>query len=88
MKSAKRGKSTSAVEVQGASRFGVWLYVSGAEFFLPYEEYPWFKDATLAETMNVRLINGNHLEWPDLDVDLELESLQSPEKYPLKYKKQ
>jgi hypothetical protein len=87
MKSAKHGKSTSPVEVQGISKFGVWLFVQGEEYFLSHEEYPWFKNARVSEVMNVRLINGNHLEWPDLDVDLELESLVHPEKYPLKYSK-
>jgi hypothetical protein len=87
MKSVKRGKNISEVEVQGISKFGVWLYVLGNEYFLPYEEYPWFKDARISEVMNVRLINANHLEWPKLDVDLELESLEKPEKYPLKFAK-
>lgn len=87
MKSVKRGKSTSEVEVQGVSQFGVWLFVVTEELFLSYEEYPWFKDATIAEVMNVRLINEDHLEWPDLDVDIELASLKSPEKYPLKFRR-
>lgn len=86
MKSAKRGKNTSEVEVQGVSKFGVWLFVQEKEYFLSYEDYPWFKDATISQVMNVRLIHEDHLEWPDLDVDLELESLKSPDNYPLKYR--
>ena len=86
MKSAKHGKNTSEVEVQGVSGFGVWIFVHEKEYFLPYKEFPWFKDAKIAEIMNVRIINRGHLEWPDLDVDLELESLENPEKYPLKYR--
>jgi hypothetical protein len=87
MKYAKRGKNISEVEIQGISKFGVWLYVKGNEYFLPYEEYPWFIDARVSDVMNVRLINANHLEWPELDVDLELESLETPGKYPLKFTK-
>jgi Protein of unknown function (DUF2442) len=87
MKSAKRGKNISEVEVQGISKFGVWLYAKGNEYFLCYDEYPWFKNARVSEVMNVRLINANHLEWPELDVDLELESLETPQKYPLKFTK-
>jgi hypothetical protein len=87
MKSAKRGKNISEIEVQGISKFGVWLFVLGTEYFLSYEEYPWFKEARISEVMNVRLINENHIEWPELDVDLELESLENPEKYPLKFAK-
>ena len=86
MKSAKRGKSISNVEVQNISQFGVWLFVGGKEYFLNYDEYPWFKKANVSAILNVRLVNANHLEWPDLDVELELESLEQPEKYPLKYR--
>jgi Protein of unknown function (DUF2442) len=85
MKSAKLGKSTSPVEVQGISQFGVWLYVQGTEYFLSHKEFPWFEKARVSEIMNVKLINGDHLEWPDLDVDLELDSLEHPEEFPLKY---
>ena len=84
MKSAKRGKSISEVEIQGISKSGVWIYIKGEEFLLTYDEYPWFKNAKVSEIMNVSLINGDHLEWPDLDVDLEVDALKQPEKYPLK----
>ena len=83
-KSAKRGKTTLEVEVQGISKFGIWLFVKGEEYLLTYEEYPWFKSAKVSEVMNVKHINEDHLEWPDLGVDLEIESLENPEKYPLK----
>jgi len=32
------------------------------------------------------LLHGFHLYWPDLDVDLEIDNLENPEKYPLKDK--
>ena len=86
MKSVKRGKNISEVEVQGISKAGVWLYVKGEEFLLTYEEYPWFQDAKVSQVMNVELLNEDHLSWPDLDVDLEIESLKSPSRYPLKAK--
>lgn len=47
---------------------------------------PWFKEAKLAAIYNLKLLHGTHLHWPDLDVDLELDSLQQPGKYPLVYK--
>ncbi|MBI4358666.1 MAG: DUF2442 domain-containing protein [Candidatus Omnitrophica bacterium] len=86
MKSLARGKSTSKAEVQNISENGVWLYVSGKEFFLPYEQYPWFKNATVSQICRLRFLRGGHLHWPDLDVDLELESLEHPERYPLVYR--
>ena len=55
-------------------------------FFLPFEEYPWFETASVGQVHNVELEHGCHLRWPDLDVDLELESLLHPAKYPLTYR--
>ena len=86
MKSPAPGKNISAVEVESISRNGLWLLIKGREYFLPHEDHPWFRNARLAEVYNVQLSRGEHLRWPDLDVDLELESLRQPEKYPLTYR--
>jgi hypothetical protein len=85
MKSKVRGKNTSQVEVSNIDVHGFWLYVEDKEYFLPFEEYPWFKNAKVKEILNVKLLHGCHLYWPDLDVDLELSCITSPDKYPLKY---
>ncbi len=86
MKSKTRGKNTSDVEVSNISPHGFWLYVKGNEYFLPYDEYPWFKEAKVKQILNVKLLHGFHLYWPDLDVDLEIECLVDTQNYPLKYK--
>jgi hypothetical protein len=86
MKLSALGKSTSQVEIQEISKHGIWIYVKGREYFLSYKDYPWFKEAKISEVYNVQLLHGMHLHWPDLDVDLELEALQYPEKYPLSYR--
>jgi hypothetical protein len=85
MKSSVHGKRTSAaaVEILNISPHAVWLAVAEREYLLPSESFPWFRDATVAEIGNVELHHGRHLHWPDLDVDLELESLERPELYPL-----
>ncbi len=86
MKSSNAGESTTAaVEVVQVSKHGLWLYVQGEEFFLPFERYPWFERAPLRSVFNVELLHGFHLRWEDLDVDLEVESLRHPEKYPLRF---
>lgn len=53
---------------------------------MPYEHFPWFKQAKVSEIYNVKLLHGHHLRWEQLDIDLELESLEHPERYPLRYK--
>lgn len=85
MKLHKHGMTTSGIEVQAISPQGIWLYIKEREYLLPYKVYPWFKQAKVSEIYNVRLLRGVHLYWPDLDVDLELESLERPEQYPLTY---
>ena len=86
MKSSAIGASTSSnVEIANISRHGVWVYVTGNEYFLAFEHFPWFKTATIAQILDVELLHARHLYWRDLDVDLELEALKSPEKYPLVY---
>ena len=86
MRSFALGKNTSTAEVQDISRHGVWLLVGKKEYFLPYKDYPWFSDAKVSEIYNVKLLHKNHLYWPKLDVDLETNSLQNSEQYPLIYK--
>mgnify|MGYP001604272434 CR=1 FL=1 len=83
MRSSVLGIITSKTEVQDISRHGIWLYARGQEFLLPFKEYPWFKDAKVSAVYNVKLLHRSHLYWPDLDVDLDIESLEQPEKYPL-----
>jgi len=73
--------------VLNVSPHGIWILIQDHEYLLPYEQYPWFRDAKVGQIYNVELQHGGHLHWPELDVDLELESLKSPEKYPLVYKK-
>jgi hypothetical protein len=86
MKSKVRGKSTSQIEVSNIDVHGFWLYAEDKEYFLPFEEYPWFKNAKVKEILNVKLLHGCHLYWPNLDVDLELSCIASPDKYPLRYR--
>ena len=83
MRSPRRGKATS-VSVENITPFGIWLFVSEKEYFLSYEDYPYFRDQTLIAIQNVQLLHGYHLYWPELDVDLEIDNLEHPEKYPLR----
>lgn len=86
MKSKTRGKNTSEVEVLNISSRGIWLYVRGREYSLPFEEYPWFQEAKIADIERIELHHGHLLRWPALDIDLDLDSLENPENYPLTYK--
>jgi hypothetical protein len=83
MKSSQRGRSTSAAEVTNISPHGFWLLIGEQERFVSFKEFPWFQEATIAALTHVELPSGHHLYWPELDIDLAIESLDHPERYPL-----
>ncbi|MGQ0763139.1 MAG: DUF2442 domain-containing protein [Acidobacteriota bacterium] len=83
MKSETLGTSTSEVEVTHISTNGIWLLLKEKEYFLSFEDFPWFKDASVSAIHNVELLSEHHLYWSDLDIDLAVESIQQPEKFPL-----
>ena len=77
------GTDTSEVEVTQASRHGVWLLLGDEELFVSFAEFPWFKDATFAQLMDVQWPTADHLYWPSLDVDLAVQSIRDPAAFPL-----
>lgn len=83
MKSAALDAPISPVEVTNISQHGFWVLLNDEELFLAFAEFPWFRDATISKILNVELPSPNHLYWPDLDVDLAVESISHPERFPL-----
>jgi hypothetical protein len=80
---ATLGADISQVEVTHVSKHGFWLLLDDEELFLPFTEFPWFKDASIGTLLNVERPRPHHLYWPDLDVDLAVESIRHPEQFPL-----
>lgn len=83
MKSAAPGRSTSPAEVTNVSPHGFWLFIGERELFVSFNEFPWFREASVGQISNVQLPSAHHLYWPDLDIDLAVESIEHPEKFPL-----
>ena len=83
MKSRKPGKRISAPEVLNISTWGIWILVDDNEYFLSFEKFPWFRDATVAQIQRIDRPSVGHLVWPALDVDLELGCLVATERYTL-----
>ena len=83
MTSAALGTNTSPVEVTNVSPHGFWLMLRDEEMFVPFEQFPWFKNAPVGKLFHVELPSDHHLYWPELDVDLAVESLTHPERFPL-----
>ncbi len=70
-------------EVLNVSRKGFRLFVAGQEYFLHFYDFPWFRSASVKQLFDIEFSHGNHLYWPELDVDLDLERIEHPEKFPL-----
>lgn len=80
------GKAISAVEITNISANGIWLLAGDEELFMSYEEFSWFKDAPVGKILDVEEPHPGHIYWPALDVDLTLEMIAHPERFPLKAK--
>ncbi len=83
MKSEELGSGTFHAEVANISAQGFWLYLGDRELFVPFREFPWFAEAPVSKIVNVLRPQEDHLYWPDLDVDLAVESIEHPERFPL-----
>jgi hypothetical protein len=83
VKSVKVGNGTSKPEVLNISPHGFWLFVAEKEYFLDFDHFPWFREASVAQIFNVEFSHGHHLYWPELDVDLDLDRINHPENFPL-----
>ena len=77
------GAATSEVEISIVSTKGFWIYVRGRELFVDFDTFPWFKRARVEEILDLEVHGEDHLHWPKLDVDLTIERIEHPERFPL-----
>lgn len=85
MSSSQPGTSTSEIAVTDISPDGIWVLVNDEELFMPFDQFPWFKKATVEQILNVVAEAPGAFHWPDLDIDLGIASIRNPEKFPLVY---
>ena len=83
MKSARMGRSTWDVEITDVSAHGIRVSIGERELFASFTDFPWFEEASSRELVTVERPSPNHLFWPELDVDLAVDSLEHPDRYPL-----
>ncbi len=82
MNSKATGNVTSQTEITHISSHGVWLLTGDKELFMSYTDFPWFKDEPIGKVLNITEPTPGHFYWPDLDVDLGIESIEYPERFP------
>ena len=77
------GTRTSDVEVTNISPHGFRLLLDDEELFVPFAAFPWFQNAPPDKLTNVTRPQSHHLYWPDLDIDLAVDSIRHPDRFPL-----
>ncbi|MGK0261057.1 MAG: hypothetical protein ACI96M_004513 [Candidatus Azotimanducaceae bacterium] len=84
MSSSLPGKSTSQIAVTDISPDGIWVLCRDEEHFLTFTDFPWFETATVKQILNVTEEVPGGYHWPDLDIDLGIDTIRNPKKYPLR----
>ncbi len=86
------GANISQAEAAGQSQItsieidGFWLLTGEGEYFVSFEDYPEFRDAPVKQIFRFDQA-FDHFHWPDLDIDIELDALKHPDRFPLRFKR-
>lgn len=86
MSSSMPGAAISHSEVTNVDKTGFWLLVDDREYFVPFDDYPVFRQATVDQIYAVQRLGPAQFHWPELDADIELEALEHPQRFPLTFR--
>jgi hypothetical protein len=86
MSSRPLGTTSSDIEVTNISSHGVWILAGTKELFMSYEDFPWFRDEPIGKILHVEEPSPGHFYWPELDVDVGIDTIEHPDRFPLKAK--
>ena len=67
----------------GSFSNGMAVIVNGKEYFLRFTDFPWFEYCNVAELRDVTSDRWG-VYWKSLDIDLSIESIENPERFPEK----
>jgi hypothetical protein len=84
MRSLQNGRTTHPVSIGDMSPRGFYLLLGKRKLFLSFAQFPWFREFTLRELTGVRRPSPQHLRWPEFDIDLDVDAIEHPERYPLR----
>ncbi|MDR1779832.1 MAG: DUF2442 domain-containing protein [Tannerella sp.] len=86
-KISEKNTATTSVSVRSIMPDGIFISVSDRDYFVSYGRLPWFRNAKTSDIFDVKMEGRNAIRWDSLDVDLEIDSLKYPERYPLVMKR-
>ncbi len=67
----------------GSSAEGIAILIYGKEYFLRYTDFPWFEYCNAIELRDIAADRWG-VYWNLLDIDLSIESIEHPERFPEK----
>lgn len=85
MQSVSTETSIQGPEVTNICPVGLRLMYAGEEYLLRYDDFPWFLEAPIQKVFRVIEEKSGHLRWPELDIELSLDSIKRPGAFPLVY---
>ncbi|MBP5637994.1 MAG: DUF2442 domain-containing protein [Victivallales bacterium] len=62
---------------------GIAVVVNGKEYFLRFSDFPWFEYCSTVELRDVTSDRWG-VYWNSVDIDLSIESIENPERFPEK----
>ena len=86
MSLSQPGASIFHSEVTSISSHGLWLLVDDREYFIPFSDYPPFRQAAVAQIFTFQRLGPDQFHWPELDIDIELAALEHPHRFPLSFR--
>ncbi|MCK9225106.1 MAG: DUF2442 domain-containing protein [Candidatus Muirbacterium halophilum] len=81
----KHGKNILNHEISSINSNGIWFILDEKEYFISFLDYPSFQKASLEDIFSFEFSYPDHIYWKNLDIDIELDSLTNPERFPLEY---
>ena len=80
------GMLISIPELTHVSKHGFGLLLGDKELLLRFEQFPWFRRATIEQMSHGEWPALEHLYWPELDIDLAHGSIRRPDAFPLAFR--
>ena len=71
--------------VTNITSLGFYILIENKEYFIFFNDYPEFRNANIDDIFKMKVLYPNQLRWDKLDIDIEIDALQNPDKFNLKY---
>lgn len=71
--------------ITNIEKFGFWMILFDKEYFISFNDYPKFKNATIEQIFDFELLSPKQICWKKLDIDIEVDALENPARFTLLY---